>query len=129
MSANAKISVRLSRELADLKIAHKEQGQELDKWKSDYRALVDERNALIATIQELETREEKLIRDGALFKSINEQGYITKAILIPPYMERSYIADIDFKVIETSAYQRYPYYKEDNTIDKDQYKKYVGGII
>ena len=128
MRTQSKIWKSTADKLHAEKLAHNVTQKELDKWKVDYGALVIERNALIATVQELEAQFNKMYREGSLWY-YDEDDFIVNAIHVEPYHNHTYPRDIDLSVIHTSAYQKFPYIKTDFTIDSEQYKKYIGGII
>ena len=72
------------------------------------------------------------IQHGALGYYENEEGYIVLAFKIHNDFLTTFPQEIDYNVISSAHYQRYPYYKIDNGVvskDEVQYKKYIGGII
>jgi len=105
--------------------------KELHESKLDYKVL-DERNH--ATIQELQHEQNrwKELQRGAVGYWLNEQGQVLRAFPILSDFLTTYPQEVEYGVINTVLYQRYPYlYLDNGKMCKDnvQYKKYIGGII
>jgi hypothetical protein len=131
MSANAKISVRLSQDLANEKIAHKQTKDSLRIKSVDYTVLEEKYNAVCTTLQEELDKQDKLFNDGALFY-YDVDGVIKDASLIKPFHNRTFAQDIDFNIIKSALYQRNPFYRINNgkvEIDKDKYEKYRRSLV
>ena len=126
MSTDSKIWKSTADKLHAEKLAHKQTQKELKQAKLDYKVLVEERNALYDTLQEEQAEALKLYNEGALMY-FDQDSFITSASIVEPYHNRTWVQDIDINVINTSAYQRSPYYKVVNgkaEIDKDKLDNY-----
>lgn len=105
--------------------------KELHEAKLDYKVL-EERNYI--TLQELQHEQNKWkeLQRGGVGYWLNEQGQVLRAFPILDNFLTTYPQEIDYRVISSVIYQRFPYYYLDNgkmCIDNVQYKKYIGGII
>lgn len=122
MAEITKNSLQLTKEKSELK-------KELAQAKKDYADLESKLASVELDRDKLEQYINKL-QKGALAYTIND-GYISNAVLIPNDFETTYPQDIP-KEINTTLYQKYPFYKMEEGIivkDEEQYKKYKGAIL
>jgi hypothetical protein len=73
----------------------------------------------------------KLLQQGALIYTEDSEGYIDNCVIVPNDFVSTFTQDVP-KEIGTIAYNRNRFYKVVNgqlDIDKDKYKKYIGGIL
>jgi hypothetical protein len=73
----------------------------------------------------------RLLQQGALIYTEDSEGYVDNAVCIPNDFVSTFMQDVP-KEIGTIAYNRTRFYKVVNgvvEIDKDKYKKYIGGIM
>jgi hypothetical protein len=125
MDKRTELLIKAQNELTAIK-------EELRKAKLDYKVL-EERT--YATEMDRDYWKEKwnMIQKGAVGLWCNDTRHILKAFPILNDFETTYPQEIDYNVINSALYQRYPYYvvsdKGDITICNEQYKKYIMEVV
>jgi hypothetical protein len=123
MDKRTELLIKAQNELTAIK-------EELRKAKLDYKVL-EARNHATEIDRDYWKEKHNLLQHGAMVYTEDNEGYINEAVVVPNDFLSTFIQDVP-KEIGTIAYNRNRFYKVVNgvvEIDKDKYKKYIGGIM